>query len=111
MKDKKLELPPFREVYVLTDSQQQIVDRFLEELRGRVRSDVSVEFWKENFLAYPSKHADTITVELTVGNWKRASTIIEPELSYGYGEPFYYFFRKLSDDVMADLLKRGASVF
>lgn len=81
----------------------------MEELRSRVKSDVSVDFYKENFLVYTSKHSDTVTVELTIGNWKRVATIIEAELTYGHGEPFYYFFRKLSDDVMADLLRRGAN--
>ncbi len=111
MEKEKIELPAFREAFKLNDTQKHIVDRFLEELRARTQSKVYVAFWKEKFLTYPSKHSDTIMVELTVGNWRRASTIIEAEMSYGHGEPFYYFFRKLSDDVMADLLRRGANMF
>ena len=47
-------------------------------------------------------------VELTVGNWHRVASFTEFELLHGVGEPFYYFFKRLSDDIMSDLLQRGA---
>ena len=107
MKKESVDLPPLKEPYKLSDEQQRIVDRFIDEMKHRLRTSVTVEFYKENYLAYPSKFADTITVEIVAGNWRRIATIIEQELQIGYGEVFYYFFRKLTDDVMADLLVKG----
>lgn len=106
--NNKIELPPLKQLYKLSDENQCIVDRFVDELKHRLKTDVTVDIYKENFLGYPVKALDRITVEVVTGNWRRVGTIIEHELQIGQGEVFYYFFRKMIDDIMADLLVRGA---
>lgn len=61
-------LPPLKEVYKLTDAQQRIANRFLEEMIRRLKAKVTLEVYVENFLIQPSIHADTITFKLTAGN-------------------------------------------
>lgn len=109
MKEEKLlDLPPLKQPYKLSDENQRIVDRFIQELTHRLKAEVTVDIYKENYLAYPLKPLDRITVDVTAGNWHRVGTIIEHELEISNGEVFYLFFRKMIDDTMSDLLIRGA---
>jgi len=103
-------LPPLKEAYKLTEENELILKRFGDELHHRLGGvSVTFEVYKENFLAYPSVHADTIKFEVTVGNWRRVSAITEVELDIQAGGSFYYFCRRISDDVTSDLLKIGAA--
>jgi len=109
MKDEKSELPPLKEAYKLSEENQHILERFRDELQRRLGVSVGFEVYKENFLTYPSIHADTIKVEVMVGGWRRVAVITEIELDIQAGGSFYYFCRRIADDVMNDILKIGAA--
>jgi hypothetical protein len=99
-----------REPYKLTEDQSRVVERFKEELAHRLDgAPVSIEIFKENLLAYPSLHADSIQFEIRIGNWRRSQIISEMELENTVSGSFYYFCRRLVDATMAELLKIGAA--
>lgn len=100
MNKNEAPLPPIKEPFKLTDENKSILERFRDELQHRLGVDVSFEVYKENLLAYPSVHAATIKIELRVGHWRRISAITEVELDIRAGGSFYYFCRRISDDVM-----------
>lgn len=108
---EKTNLPPLKKFVELTEDQKLTVDRFKEELQYRLGTDISIEVYKLNYLAYPSQYGDSTTFEVKAGNWKRIAQISNVEMTTSYGQVFYYFMRRLVDDTMSDLLKRGATYF
>jgi hypothetical protein len=102
-------LPPFKEPYELSENNKLIIDRFLEELKSRTGTSVAIVIYKENLLAYPSLHSDTVKFEVRIGNWHRVMSISEFELDATVGGSFYYFCRRIIDDTMADLIQIGAA--
>jgi hypothetical protein len=108
-KELKPHLPPFREEYELSEQNQRVINRFKEELEHRIQIPVCIKVYKENYLAYPSLHRDLVKFEITVGNWHRVSSVSEFEIDSVVGGSFFYFCPRLVDDIMAALLRIGAS--
>jgi hypothetical protein len=107
---KQIDIPPFQEPYKLTDEQQRLVDRYIEEMESRLKTIVTIEVYKENHMVYP-KLDDRIFFKLTAGNWKRIGTLSIMEIETSLGNVLFYFLRRLVDDTMADLLMRGANTY
>lgn len=104
-------LPPLKEPYKLKEQEQKIVDRIKEELDYRLKTDVVIDIYTENFLVHPTPYFGTIKVEIIAGNWKRINAITQIELELNQGEAFYYFMRRCVDETMQDLLIRGSRTF
>lgn len=108
---EEINLPPMQEEYKLNEQEESLLKRYKEELSYRLAQPVTVEIYKENFITHPSPLSDVIHFKIQAGNWKRIATLSEVELKSGYGEVFHFFLRRLVDDTMADLLKRGAATY
>jgi hypothetical protein len=108
---KELNIPPLREPYELKESDQRILERYKEELEYRLKTNITFDIYTENFLIHPTPYSNHIVVEVKAGNWKKINTISQAELDVGQGEVFYYFMRRFVDDLMSDLLTRGANTY
>lgn len=103
---------PFQEEYPLNEEQKAMVARYIEELTGRLKTTVTIEVYKENHMVYP-KLDHRIFFKVTCGNWKHIGQLSVLELdsnNYG-GMAFFYFLRRLCDEVMEEILTRGANYF
>lgn len=107
----KKELPPLKKAYKLNDEEAKIVARFKEELTHRLKTDVIIDIYTENYLAHPIPSLDLIKFEIQAGNWRRIMTISETELRISNNMAFFYFMRRLVDETMQDLLMRGANTY
>lgn len=105
------EIPPLKQPFKLTDEEKQIVKRFQEELEHRLKTTVVFDIYTENFLAHPIPSFELVKFEIQAGNWKRIMSISKTELEISNGMAFFYFMRRLVDEVMQDLLMRGANTY
>lgn len=108
-KHEKMNIPPLREPYKLTEEQEQIIARYRDELEHWLKQRVSIECWTENYLAHPTGLGDRVFIELRTGNWKHIMSASVIEMDMAHTDVFYYTMRRLVDDTMQELLIRGAS--
>lgn len=109
MEEKKL--PPLKEEYKLNEQQKELLKRYIEEMDHRLATKVRIDVYTMNYITYPNRLSNMINFEVTAGNWHHIATLNEVELNADYGQVFHYFLRRLVDDTMADLLKRGAAIY